>query len=221
MPIKKDNFKHIERIEDAEEGKINVIMARNGIFQVIKNELMYIIKKININPFAKIEDLEEKIVIQKPLNIPAKLILTSLVFLKKVKHKYDTEAVVIITEKNGEYLLELPEQEASAASVTYSTKNLIGVPILIIHSHPGELHNTRFSGTDDKDDKFSIFNGVTSVYMNVRIKIGNNFIEPDDEDLFEVDKEWINEKLNEFSKYAKKIYGYRFNEDYIDFRKWK
>jgi hypothetical protein len=220
MPIKQDNFKHIERIEDAEEGKINVIMARNGMFQVIKNRLMYIIKKININPFAKVEELEEKIIIQEPLNIPSKLVLTALVFLKKVKHKYDTEAVVIITEKDGKYLLELPEQEASAAAVTYSTKNLTGTPILIIHSHPGNLHDTRFSHIDDRDDKFAIFNGVTSVYMNLRIKIGDNFVEPDDADLFDIDRGWVNEKLNEFSKYVKRIHGFKI-DDYIDFRKWR
>ena len=204
MPIKKDNFKLIQKIEDAEEEKINIFKAKNGVFQIIKNKIGYLIKKINIDPFAE-ETLEEGIILKNPLKIPPKLILTALVFLKKVKEKYKTEAMVVITKKDDEYLLELPEQRVSAVHISYSLKNLVGTPVLIIHCHPGnEINATSFSSIDDKDECFPIFNAVTSIYMSIRIKVGSKFIEIDDTDLFDVDKEWIEEKLAKFSEYVKK-----------------
>ena len=218
MPIKKDEIKMITDIDEAEEGKINIMMAKNGYFQVIKNKVMYIIRRINNNPLLD-KEIEEGIIMRESLKIPAKLVLTALVFLKKVKKKYDTEAVVIITKKDNKYLLELPEQVASMAHVQYSTKNLEGIPVMIIHSHPGEsVQETSFSGTDDKDDKFSIFNAVTSIFMTTRIRCGDKFVSVDDAFLFDIDNDWIDEKLNEFSKYVKK---YSMFDDEIDGYKYK
>jgi PRTRC genetic system protein A len=119
----------------------------------------------------------------------------------------EAQAFVIWNPELG-YHIRIPEQTVAGASVSYSWENFLGpndVVVLDMHSHNNM--NAFFSGTDDRDDNGNCtISGVVGKLSttcelvfrfnlpgNLKINpLGMDFIFAEEEDNFEVPKDWLN-----------------------------
>jgi len=218
-------------------------MPSDDIFYIIAKDGIFLKKKIgiveSIAPVDKISILEKiepfaKLYINKiPINVFGKVVA----FFREVYNKYKSESVILLyyNQTKKKYIIHVPEQEVSSASIDYKNEivnyrdyNLIGT----IHSHAnfGAFH----SSTDSFDEKH--FDGIHITIGNVNneevsissslVVNGERFkVEPEEyiEKIEKKDDKLSNSIFKGFSKHSNKSDKYIFNEmpkDKSFLRRW-
>jgi PRTRC genetic system protein A len=143
------------------------ISAGNGIFIEAKSELLA--ARILVTP-AVVRGLPELATeISLPFGkIPGRLFdLMLSVFLAKA----DVEVYVAIVRENGEYVIKVPEQTATGASIEYAT---VDNAVLDFHSHG--LVPAFFSGQDNRDEQgfrlYGVVGNLDKEKAIVKIRVG-------------------------------------------------
>ncbi|HLC99788.1 MAG TPA: Mov34/MPN/PAD-1 family protein [Patescibacteria group bacterium] len=128
------------------------IVARDGIF--LRKENSLIDATVKIDQISFLQELVPKAALKLP-KIPAKLLVRTLLFFRRVYKRSGTEAAILLhyAPDRQENLLQCPPQEASSASLDYeSWQRTPGYQLVgSLHSHAGmpAFH----SGTDKDDEK--------------------------------------------------------------------
>ncbi len=190
---------YIEDIPEDCKKSIAYVMQGNGIYERRKNKLGTFISKIVEGEIIGLKsDLEEGWELNVP-KIPAPFLGTTVHFFKKIYKKYSSEVFLqfFFDLDKEEYVIHLPKQTVSAASVRYdndeSFEDTNKILVFEIHSH-GSM-GAFFSGTDDGDEKADRFYGVigniTHAFpdLKMRISVGGRTSEIEVEDLFDFDEE--------------------------------
>jgi len=152
-------FKVILYDENAKlpEDNIFYIIAKNGIFMKKKLDLCESV--VPVDKISILKEITPSIKFYLP-KIGKNIIAPIVAFFRDVYKQYHSEAVVILhySQKNKQYLIEVPKQKVSSASVKYKSEesfegyNRVGT----IHSHAG--FSAFHSSVDVEDEK--AFDGI-------------------------------------------------------------
>lgn len=179
-----------------QDGQIEYIIAKNGIFKRIQNNVIDGYVRVDNVPF--LPELDEKVKVKIPAKIPYSIYLQ----VYRWFCGYSTEVYVQIfwDERNKRYFVHVPHQVVGNASVNWKDK-LSGKlqqkyrMICEIHSHNTMGHF--FSGIDNGDEKGGLIYGVMSTTgamdSSFRIKIYDTEYDIDLDTIFDmppIPKDW-------------------------------
>ena len=218
------------------------IVAKNGIFLHKKLDLLESTVKVNNVPFLNDIESYAKLNIAKiPINIFGKIVS----FFREVYNTYESESMVILfyNKLKSKYMIFVPEQEVSKASVEANKKVSFNgyIPISTIHSHSDfSAFHSSIDTTDEEN-----FDGIhftvgnvndpfVSIVSSIAIN-GNRFkVDPceyvegislieDKEDKENTERPFyiVNDTKVYFSKTPSICKPTRYNVEYFDFdMKW-
>jgi len=177
----------------------NIVFAKNGIFEVVKNSLYIYFQKTNIKyTNSKLEYIDDDLfiqLIQKP-DIEVLYKIIDIFTYIKDKTKYELMVNLYYDIKEKDFIIDIVEQKITSGSIQYIYNEFYEndsryVRYLQIHSH----HSMKafFSKTDDEDEqnKCHSYFGVigelinkTSFTQKYRIYCGDKFIPVSNSDVF-------------------------------------
>lgn len=208
------------------EKMVTYCLTNNGAKEIRQNEIGIFVT--TPNKIAGLEPLKEGFHMKLPCKMPLSILSQIIGFFKEIHKRYGSEAMVQIywdREKKG-YLLSVPRQEVSAASVNFKRDKRMDKKYLLVsdvHSH-GTM-SSFFSGIDDKDEKEARLYGVVGNIeeeiptIKFRASSGGSTVDVSLKDIFDISfdfpKEWfdrVKEKKEDVSLTQTGLWGDKAKE---------